>query len=100
VIQRARKRHRIGRRRVSDIASAIATAVEEQGAATQEIARNVQQAAQGSAEVAENMVSVSRGATETGTASVQVLGSARALASESGQLKLEVERFLATVRAA
>ncbi len=86
--------------RVSEIAAAIATAVEEQGAATQEIARNVQEAARGSAKVAENIVSVSRDATETGAASVQVLGSARALASESSQLKLEVEKFLATVRAA
>jgi len=87
-------------KRVSEIAAEIANAVEEQGAATQEIARNVQEAARGSAEVAENIVSVSRGATETGAASVQVLGSARALASESGQLKMEVEKFLATVRAA
>jgi methyl-accepting chemotaxis protein len=43
---------------------------------------------------------VSQGATETGTASAAVLGSARALASESGQIKAEVERFLGTVRAA
>jgi methyl-accepting chemotaxis protein len=86
--------------RVSEIAAAIAAAVEEQGAATQEIARNVQQAAQGSAEVAETIDSVSRGATATGTASAQVLGSARALARESGHLKLEVEKFLANVRAA
>jgi methyl-accepting chemotaxis protein len=85
--------------RVSDIAAAIATAVEEQGAATQEIARNVAQAARGSAEVAENIVSVSRDASETGAASAQVLGSAQALAAESGQLKAEVERFMATVRA-
>jgi methyl-accepting chemotaxis protein len=86
--------------RVSEIAAAIAAAVEEQGAATQEIARNVQQAAQGSAEVAENIVSVRRAATETGTASAQVLDSARALASQSTHLKLEVEKFLANVRAA
>ena len=86
--------------RVSEIAAAIAAAVEEQGAATQEIARNVQQAAQGSAEVAENIVSVRRAATETGTASAQVLESARALASQSTHLKLEVEKFLANVRAA
>jgi methyl-accepting chemotaxis protein len=86
--------------RVSEIAGAIAAAVEEQGAATQAIARSVQQAARGSAEVADNIVSVSRGATETGTASARVLGSARALARESSHLKLEVEKFLANVRAA
>jgi methyl-accepting chemotaxis protein len=86
--------------RVAEIAAAIAAAVEEQGAATREIASSVQQAAKGSAEVTETIVSVSRGATETGTASAQVLGSARALASESNHLKLEVEKFLANVRAA
>ena len=86
--------------RVSQIASAIAAAVEEQGAATQEIARNVQQAAQGSAEVADNISAVNRGAAETGSASAQVLSSARSLSGESSRLKLEVDRFLTMVRAA
>ncbi len=86
--------------RVSEIAAAIAAAVEEQGAATREIARNVHQAAQGSAEVAQNIASVSRAATATGAASSQVLGSARGLARESSHLKLEVDKFLAGVRAA
>ena len=86
--------------KVSEIAGLIAAAVEEQGAATQEIARNVQQAAKGTAEVATNITEVNRGAAETGSASNQVLASARSLAGESNQLKLEVEKFLATVRAA
>src|SRR5262249_16939582 len=55
--------------RISEIASTIAAAVEEQGAATQEISRNVQQAAQGTAQVATNITDVTRGASETGTAS-------------------------------
>ena len=70
------------------------------GAATGEIARNVQQAAKGTAEVADNISAVNRGATETGTASAQMLASARALAAESSHLKTELEKFLATVRAA
>jgi methyl-accepting chemotaxis protein len=86
--------------RISQIASAIAAAVEEQGAATQEIARNVQQAAQGTAQVASNIVEVNTGASETGSASSQVLSSAQALSSEGNKLKLEVVKFLATVRAA
>jgi methyl-accepting chemotaxis protein len=86
--------------RVSEIASAIAAAVEEQGAATQEIARNVQEAAQGTAQVAMNIMDVNKGASETGSASSQVLASARALSSEGNKLKLEVAKFLATVRAA
>jgi methyl-accepting chemotaxis protein len=86
--------------RISEIASAIAAAVEEQGAATQEISRNVQQAAQGTAEVATNITSVNRGASETGSASSQVLSSAQSLSNESNHLKVEVDKFLATVRAA
>ena len=86
--------------RVSEIAATIAAAVEEQGAATQEIARNVQQAAQGTSQVATNIGDVARGASETGLASGQVLTSARALSNEGARLKTEVDRFLATVRAA
>jgi methyl-accepting chemotaxis protein len=86
--------------RMSEIASTIASAVEEQGAATQEISRNVQQAAQGTMEVSSNITDVQRGATETGSASSQVLSSAQALAQDSTRLKTEVTRFLNTVRAA
>jgi methyl-accepting chemotaxis protein len=86
--------------RVSEIATAIAAAVQEQGAVTQEISRNVQQAAHGTAQVAHNIVDVNRGASETGSASSQVLASARALAREGNRLKVEVDQFLTTVRAA
>ncbi len=86
--------------RISEIAATIAAAVEEQGAATKEIARNVQQAAQGTTQVATNITDVNRGAAETGAASGQVLTSARSLASESNRLKLEMTKFLETVRAA
>jgi methyl-accepting chemotaxis protein len=86
--------------RISDIAAAVAAAMEEQGAATGEIARNVSQAAQGTARVATNITDVSEGAGATGAASAQVLSSARSLSSESSHLKLEVEKFMATIRAA
>jgi methyl-accepting chemotaxis protein len=86
--------------RVSEIAGAIAAAVEEQGAATAEIARNVHQAAKGTTLVADKITDVNRGAGETGAASSHVLVSAKALSGESQQLKLEVEKFLSTVRAA
>jgi methyl-accepting chemotaxis protein len=86
--------------RIAEIASAIAAAVEEQGAATKEISRNVAQAAQGTAQVATNITDVNRGASETGSASSQVLTSAQSLASESGHLKSEVEKFVSMVRAA
>jgi methyl-accepting chemotaxis protein len=86
--------------RISEIAATIAASVEEQGAATQEIARNVQQAAHGTTEVAANIGDVNKGAGETGSASGQVLSSARELSQQGNRLKLEVDQFLATVRAA
>ena len=86
--------------KMSEIASAIASAVEQQGAATQEISRNVQQAAHGTLQVSSNIGDVQRGASETGSASSQVLLAAQSLSSESTRLKLEVSRFLNSVRAA
>ncbi len=84
--------------RIAEIARTIAGAVEEQGAATQGIARNVQQAARGTAELTASIADVNRGAAETGTASAQVFSSAQSLSRESGRLKAEVGKFLATVR--
>ena len=69
-------------------------AVEEQGAATQEISRNVQQAAQGTQQVSSNITDVQRGASETGSASSQVLSAAQSLSGDSNRLKLEVGKFL------
>jgi methyl-accepting chemotaxis protein len=86
--------------RMSEIASTIASAVEEQGAATQEISRNVQQAAHGTQQVSSNIADVQRGASETGSASSQVLTAAKSLSGESSRLKREVSKFLSSVRAA
>ncbi|MCL8486299.1 MULTISPECIES: methyl-accepting chemotaxis protein [Bradyrhizobium] len=86
--------------KLSEISSAIAAAVEEQGAATQEISRNIQQAAIGTQQVSANISEVQRGAGETGSASSQVLSAAQMLSGDSNRLKVEVDRFLSTVRAA
>ena len=86
--------------RISDIASTIASAVETQGSATHAIAKNVRQAAHGTSRVAANIADVNRGASETGSASSQVLASARSLSAQGNKLKIEIDRFLTTVRAA
>jgi len=49
--------------------------------------------------VSSNITDVQRGVTETGSASSQVLSSAQWLSSDSNRLKLEVGKFLSTVRA-
>jgi methyl-accepting chemotaxis protein len=84
---------------VNEIATTIAAAVEQQGAATQEISRNVQQAAGGTTEVASNIGNVSQAAQDTGAAATQVLSSAGELARNGTLLKDQVESFLREVRA-
>jgi len=86
--------------RISEISSSVASAVEEQGAATREIARNVQHAAGSTSQVATTITQVHDVASRTGAASAEVLSSAQSLANESSKLKFEVDRLLATIRAA
>jgi methyl-accepting chemotaxis protein len=85
---------------LNDISTAIAAAVEEQGAATHEISRNVQRAAQGTGEVSETIGAINQSAGETGAAAAQVLSAASELSVQSEQLREEVDKFLVTVRAA
>jgi methyl-accepting chemotaxis protein len=86
--------------RINEIAVTIASAVEEQGAATKEIARNVQQAAAGTSEVSANIGGLTKAAGETGAASTQALGAATELAKQGETLRADVNRFLADIRAA
>ncbi len=85
---------------INEIAAAIAAAVEEQGAATQEIARNVQQASAGTSEVSSNIAGVTQAAADTGTAAGQVRDGSAAISGEAATLKREVDGFLDGVRAA
>ncbi|WP_246337331.1 methyl-accepting chemotaxis protein [Azospirillum oleiclasticum] len=86
--------------RMNQIASAIASAVEEQGAATREIARNIQQAAVGTTEVSSSITGVTAAADQSGKVARDLHDSFSQLSGQAGALKTEVERFLATVRAA
>jgi methyl-accepting chemotaxis protein len=74
--------------------------VEEQGAATQEIVRNVALAAMGTGAVTSNIAGVAGVAEGTGTSASRVLGAASELSRQSEHLAAEVDRFLATLRAA
>ncbi len=85
--------------RINDIAAGIAAAVEQQGAATEEIARNVQQAAAGTDEVSANIAGVSAAAGETGQTARLVYDSADELMRNADSLKGEVEGFLRGIKA-
>jgi methyl-accepting chemotaxis protein len=72
-----------------------ATTKQRDNVATQE-----QQAAMGTQQVSSNITDMQRGAGETGSVSSRVPSSAQSLASDSTRLKVEVEKFLESVRAA
>ncbi|HEX9461788.1 MAG TPA: methyl-accepting chemotaxis protein [Alphaproteobacteria bacterium] len=86
-------------RQISEIATTIASAVEEQGAATKEIARNVQQASAGTNEVSANIAGVTQSAGETGQVASHVLAAAQSLSQQAESLNQRVNRFLTKIRA-
>ena len=85
---------------ISEVSTAIAAAVEEQGAATQEIARNVQRSTDLSNQVAADVAVVNEGSGETSSASGQVLDAAKSLSMQSEHLRRQVGAFLDDMRAA
>jgi methyl-accepting chemotaxis protein len=85
---------------ISQVSASVASAVEEQGAATQEIARNIEQAAAGTKDVSANIGAVSQASGEVGAAASQVLSASQAMSSRADALKKEVETFLTQIRAA
>jgi len=84
--------------KMNEISSSIQSSVEQQGLATDEIARNIQEASNGTQEVAQNIVKVAASADDTGNAARQVSSSAHVLQTEANRLQQEVEGFLANVR--
>ncbi|QOZ06842.1 methyl-accepting chemotaxis protein [Bradyrhizobium sp. CCBAU 51765] len=85
---------------INDVTTTIAAAVEEQGAATREIARNIQHAAGGTSEVSSNIVGVSTASAEAGAAAGDVLSASDALRREADMLRGEIDAFLNDMRAA
>lgn len=80
--------------------AAIASAVEQQSGATEEIIQAVNQASVGTQEVTSNIAGVAIASEQTGDAAAQVLTSSEELSQQASRLQLEVDRFLANVRAA
>lgn len=85
---------------INEVTTAIAAAVEQQGAATREIARNIQHAASGTSEVSSNIVGVSQASSEAGTSAADVLTASAALRKEADKLRSDIDGFLAQMRAA
>jgi methyl-accepting chemotaxis protein len=85
---------------INGIATTIADAVERQGAATREIARNIQHAAGGTSEVSSNIIGVSTASAEAGSAAGEVLTASNAFRREADLLRSEIDAFLSNIRAA
>src|SRR6202012_5541739 len=85
---------------MNEITVSISAAIEEQGAATREIARNIQSVAAGSNEINSHIGGVTTAGEATCKAAAEVLFNARELANQSGMLRGAVDNFLAKVRAA
>ncbi|WP_291849812.1 methyl-accepting chemotaxis protein [Bradyrhizobium sp.] len=85
---------------INEVSTAIAAAVEEQGAATRDIARNIQHAAGGTSQVSSNIIGVSTASTEAGAAASKVLTASGALRREADVLRAEIDAFLSNIRAA
>jgi methyl-accepting chemotaxis protein len=87
-------------RQMNEIASAIAAAVEQQGAATRNISDTIQSVAQGTNGVATNLAGVNEAAEKTGTAAAQVLTASDDLSRQADKLRADVNGFLVKIRAA
>ncbi|WP_165814703.1 HAMP domain-containing methyl-accepting chemotaxis protein [Labrenzia sp. 011] len=86
--------------RINETSVDIATAMDQQDAATREIAQNVTEAARGTQAVSENIVSVTEASQETGAAASQVTMAAGELSGQASKLKVEVDSFIAKLQAA
>ena len=85
---------------VQEVTTAIASAVQQQTAATSEISTNVQQAAEGAREISENIGNISAVSEQTSVGADRVLESARELSSEANSLADTVKEFLEKIEAA
>lgn len=85
---------------MNEIAAAISSAIEEQGAATREIAGNIQQAAAGTNQVSNNIATVQMATSGNGETATQMLSTAVTLSSEAETLRHRVDEFVVAVRAA
>jgi methyl-accepting chemotaxis protein len=86
--------------RMSQIATAVASAVEQQDATTREMAHSVNQVAQSTGVVSEKVAGLANAAGETGQSAHTVRDNAGELAQHAESLRGQVDRFLSRIRAA
>ncbi|WP_237155281.1 methyl-accepting chemotaxis protein [Oryzibacter oryziterrae] len=85
---------------IREVTNSIAGAVEQQGAATGEIAQNTQRAATGTTDVTSNIVGVGSAAEVTGAAATQLMSLSTSLQDNSNHLQQSVNDFVRSLRSA
>ena len=85
---------------MNQIGSSIAAAIEQQGAATQEITRNIQETAKGTAEVTAFVADISEEIGANGARASQVYAAADGVERSATELGMEVEKILLNLRSA
>ena len=83
---------------INEIATSIATAMSQQGAATTDIARHATEAANGTQQVSQRIGSVSHTAQEATITVERVANAADRVFSETEQMRTDVETFLSRVQ--
>jgi methyl-accepting chemotaxis protein len=87
-------------REIGEISGAIASAVTQQGAATQEIARSVEVAARRTNDTADEVVRVGEATENTRASATSVKSLADDLAAAAGQIRAQVDQFFHKLHAA
>jgi methyl-accepting chemotaxis protein len=87
-------------REIGEISGAIASAVTQQGAATQEIARSVEVAARRTNDTTDEVVRVGEATENTRASATSVKTLADDLAAAAGQIRAQVDQFFRKLRAA
>ncbi|MCM5557336.1 methyl-accepting chemotaxis protein [Pleomorphomonas sp. JP5] len=85
---------------IQEASQAIASAVDQQGVATSEIAQNTHRAAAGTTDVTANISGVSGAAEVTGASSVDLMRLSDDLSTQVTSLQEEVRQFVTSLRAA
>lgn len=85
---------------INESSTTIASAVRQQGAATQEITRNVHEAATGTTQVSEAIAEVTQAVAQAGQTAQDVLQAAGRLRTQCDSLRGQVHTFLTGVRGA
>lgn len=86
--------------KVNEYAGGIASAIEEQAAVTNEIAKNMQIASSGVDEISSNIAGVTAAAENADISTKQVLDAAKTLSEQSEMLNKEIREFLKGIQAA